>query len=243
MGISIGVTGESVNPGSARRERLDVDKIVAGGIALADEEGVDGLTMRRLAEQLGFKVMALYNHVANKDELLRLMVDAVGGSIPIPPDDEEPMRAVRVHAIATRAAFVRHPWAPVLWQRYLPGPNRIDHMEALLRTINRSGLPPDVAHHGFHAVTNHVLGYTLQELAMDFGGADGGADDGVDDAADDDAAAVMAEFLATVSTDRHPHTIAHVHQHMNGDTASSFELVLDLILNGLVGLADAAEDR
>ena len=219
--------GDPVNTANTRRrEPLDTDKIVAAGIELADAEGAEALTMRRLAERLGFKVMSLYNHVANKDELLALMVDAIAGSIDLPSGDEGAMRAVRAHAIATRAAFVRHPWAPALWQRYLPGPNRIDHMESLLGLLNDSGLPAATAHHGFHAINNHVLGYTLQELAMEF------------DAADADAPAIIDEFLATVSPDTHPNTIAHVHQHLNGDTGSSFELVLDLILGGLAGPPD-----
>ncbi len=217
--------GEAVNTeNTTKREPLDTDKIVRAGIELADDEGVDALTMRRLAERLGFKVMALYNHVANKDELLALMVDTIAGSIDLPSGSDGAMRAVRAHAIATRAAFVRHPWAPALWQQYLPGPNRIDHMESLLRTLDQSGLPTDTAHHGFHAVNNHVLGYTLQELTMDF------------DASDTAAPEIIDEFLATVSPDTHPHTIAHVHQHLDGNTGSSFELVLDLILDGLTRL-------
>ena len=69
-----------------RRTPLDRSMIVATAIAMADEAGVEGLTMRRLAERLGFKVMALYNHVADKDELLALMVDAVAAEIDEPPD-------------------------------------------------------------------------------------------------------------------------------------------------------------
>ncbi len=208
------------------REPLDTQRIVAAGIELADAEGVDALTMRRLAERLGLKVMALYNHVANKDELLSLMVDSIAGSIELPSRDAEAMQAVRAHAVAMRAAFVRHPWAPALWQRYLPGPHRIDHMESQLRTLNESGLPPAIAHHGFHAVKNHVLGYTLQELAMDF------------DADDADAPSAIDVFLASVTPGTHPHTVAHVQQHIDGDTGSSFELVLDLILDGLAGLPE-----
>ncbi len=210
----------------AKREPLERDKIVAAGIELADDEGVDALTMRRLAERLGFKVMALYNHVANKDELLALMVDAVAGSIGPPSEDDDALEAVRAHAIATREVLVHHPWAPDLWLRFLPGPNRTDHMEHLLATFARSGLPPGVAHHGFHAVNNHVLGYTLQELAMDF------------IAADSDALATIDLFLASVAPDTHPHTVAHVHQHVDGHTGSSFELVLDLILDGLTRLPE-----
>ncbi len=219
-----------------KREPLDTDKVVRAAIDLADEEGVHALTMRRLAERLGFKVMALYNHVANKDELLALMVDAIAGSIELPSGSDEAMRAVRSHAIATRAVFVQHPWAPALWQRYLPGPNRIDHMEGLLRTLDRSGLSADTAHFGFHAVNNHVLGYTLQELAMEFDRSDPAASETI-------GSETIGQFLASVAPETHPHTIAHVQQHLNGDSGSSFELVLDLILDGLARLPDDRSSR
>ena len=163
--------------------------------------------------------MALYNHVSGKDELLALMVDAVAAEVTAPPPGVPPLAAVRAHAISTREALVRHPWAPAQWQQHLPGPARVDHMEYLLRVLSESGLPPETAHHGFHAVNNHVLGYTLQELAMTFSASDEGAR--------------VEAFLASVSPETHPRTIAHVHEHLTGHTASSFELVLDLILDGL----------
>ena len=96
-------------------------------------------------------------------------------------------------------------------------------METLLRILDHSGLSSDLAHHGFHAVNNHVLGYTLQELGMSLG-------------ADDDGEAQAREFLAGISPETHPYTTAHVQQHLTGHTASSFELVLDLILDGLFSL-------
>ncbi len=204
-----------------RREPLDRAAIVAAGVALADAEGVAALTMRHLAERLGFKAMALYNHVASKDELLTAMVDAVAAEIGDASEVSDPLGRVRAHAIATRAALVRHPWAAEIWLRHMPGPARIDHMELLLRLLDESGLPPDLAHHGFHAVNNHVLGYTMQEQAMDFDESQPGAQ------------AVAAEFMAGLSDETHPHTIAHVRAHLDGRTESSFELVLDLILDGL----------
>jgi hypothetical protein len=92
----------------------------------------------------------------------------------------------------------------------------------LLRLLNESGLSPELAHHGFHAVTNHVIGYTLQEATIVLTGRD---------------APTNAEvFLAGISSETHPYLVAHVHQHLSGDSASSFELVLDLILDGLVRL-------
>ena len=204
-----------------RRTPLDRSMSVGTAIAMADEAGVEGLTMRRLAERLGFKVMALYNHVADKDELLALMVDAVAAEIDEPPDAAAWLDAVRSLALATREALVRHPWASEIWQKTLPGPERIGYMETLLRLVHRGGLRPDLAHHTFHAVNNHVLGYTLQELALAF------------DLNSLDAQARAQAFVASLSPDDHPYTIAHVHQHLDGDTASSFELVLDLILDGV----------
>jgi len=213
----------------SQREPLDQASIVAAAISLADEQGADALTMRRLADRLGYKVMALYNHISNKDELSTLMLDTVAAEVGEPSRDAAPIDAIRSIAISTRAAFVRHPWAPGLWQRYLPGPARNDNMECLLGWLAASGLAPELAHHGFHAVNNHVLGYTLQEQGMN-----------IPDQASGGLNAVAEEYLTGLSTDTHPHTIAHVHQHLDGDSASSFELVLDLILDGLVRLDEQA---
>lgn len=204
------------------RASLDRDRIVRAGVVLADEHGASALSMRRLADHLGCGAMSLYNHVANKDELLGLMVDAVAAEIAVPPEGTEPLAAVRALAVATREVFLVHPWAPALWLRHLPGPARVRQMELLLDVLARSGLSAPVAHHGFHAVTNHVLGYTLQELELTMGG--------------DDPQATIERFLAAIDDGTSPRMVAHVHQHLDGDTDSSFELVLDLILDGLVRL-------
>jgi AcrR family transcriptional regulator len=210
---------------AAQREPLHRDGIVAAAMELSDEDGVGALSMRNLARRLGYEVMSLYNHVANKDELLALMVDAVATEIEDAPADAAPLAAVRATAVATHDVLVRHPWAPELWQRHLPGPARNRLMEDLLRLLGDSGLSPDLAHHGFHAINNHVLGYTLQQLGMAL--------------ADDDPEAKAQEYLAGIDTGDFPHMVAHVRQHLDGDTASSFELVLDLILDGLVRLDES----
>lgn len=184
------------------------------------------MTMRGLADVLGFKAMSLYNHVSGKPQLLELMADAAAVGLDVDVD-LDPLGQVRSLALAVRRTFIAHPWAPELWLRTLPGPLRTAQMEAMLRAFAQSGLPDDLAHHGFHAVTNHVVGYSLQELSMPL------------DAADPDGAERANSYLAGLSDNEHPYTIAHVHQHLDGDTASSFELVLDLILDGLARRVDA----
>jgi hypothetical protein len=142
--------------------------------------------------------------------------------------DLPPLEAVRTMALATRGALGRHPWAAELWLRALPGPERTRLMDDL-RLLDGSGLSPDLAHHGFHAVTNHhVVGYTLHEVGMTRGR--------------DDLVATAEEFLAGIPADTYPYLVAHVRQHLDGKTASSFELVLDLILDGLVRLNAARRE-
>ncbi|MFT7474545.1 MAG: AcrR family transcriptional regulator [Verrucomicrobiales bacterium] len=208
------------------RQPLSRDGILAAAIDLADAEGVSALSMRNLARRLGFEVMALYNHIANKNDLLYQMADAVAAEIEEPSVDLAPIEAVRAIALATRGAFVKHLWASDLWLKHPPGPGRSTQMEFLLRTLHKSGLSDELAHHGFHAVNNHVAGYTLQEQGMTLGKDAETAEDQIH------------EYLATLSGGGFPYTEAHVHQHLNGETTSSFELVLDLILDGLVRLND-----
>ncbi|MEM9613353.1 MAG: TetR/AcrR family transcriptional regulator C-terminal domain-containing protein [Actinomycetota bacterium] len=207
------------------RHPLSRDAIVAAAIDLADESGESGLTMRKLAESLGYEVMSLYNHVANKSQLLDLMVEAVAAETPEPAEDLAPLEALRTFAIDSRAALERHPWAANLLLRQMPGPVRIAHMELQLRLLAVSGLSPELAHHGYHAVNNHVVGYTLQHQALL--------------ASMTEFAEEIEEFTRRLSNDDHPHVIEHVEQHRQGETGSSFELVLDFILDGLRRLNEA----
>lgn len=206
---------------TTERPPLSRAVIVEAAIAIADAEGIGKLSMRHLAHSLGYEVMSLYNHVANKDELISLMVDTVAAEIP-EPSEADPMAAIRALATSTQSTFLRHPWVPDQWLRRLPGPERIRTMETLLRLLAESGLDPHLAHLGFHAVNNHVLGHTLQALEMAVGL--------------EDPEATMQEFMGRLSDTAHPHTIAHVQQHVDGEDGNSFDLVLDLILDGLVGL-------
>ncbi len=212
----------STEAGTIRRQPLSRERIVVQAVRLADERGVAALSMRGLAQALGNEVMALYNHVSSKAELLTLMVDAVAAEVPAAPDDLPPLHAIRVVATGTRAVLARHPWAADLWQQHLPGPARTDLMETLLRLFDDSGLDPELAHHGFHAVINHVMGYALQEVATRTPAKQGPV------AAED--------YLAGVSAETHPRTVAHVRRHMERPPPSSFELVLDLLLDGFVRL-------
>jgi AcrR family transcriptional regulator len=209
------------------REPLNRERIIAAALALADADGVDALSMRTLAGRLGCAPMSLYNHVADKDELLAEMLEAVADEVGPPTPDRDPLEAIRLRAISTREVLVRHRWAAELWQRAVPGPARTRIMEELLAMLARTDLSPEAAHHGFHAVNNHVLGYTLQELGMTMG-------DDPEKTARDYQKAIVDDF---------PLMAAHIQQHLDGDTSRTFELVLDLILDGLTRLGPRSQGR
>ncbi len=220
------------SPAAQSRQALSRATILETAIRVADEGGVDGvakMSMRSLARELGFEVMSLYNHIANKAELLAAMVDETALEVPAPDPYGDPMAAVRFIAVETQAALVRHPWAAGLWQESLPGPGRLRIMERLLAAFAATELSHEVAHHGYHAVINHVLGYTLQAQALSMGDSE------------EEAMAVVTSFLDSFDAAEFPHTVEHVHQHLRGETGPSFELVLDLILDGLVRLDGAAD--
>ncbi|MGY1771666.1 TetR/AcrR family transcriptional regulator [Blastococcus sp. SYSU D00813] len=144
-----------------RRERLDRDRVLRAAVALADEAGLDAVSMRGLAQHLGVVPMALYKHVADKDELVGGMVDVVLGEIE-PPDPGLPWKAaVRARVLSARRAVLRHPWA----RRAIEGSTRrtpavLGHMDAVAGGFRAGGLSPDLTHHVMHALGNRIWGFS-----------------------------------------------------------------------------------
>jgi AcrR family transcriptional regulator len=163
--------------------------------------------------------MSLYHHVANKDDLFDGMVELVAAEIDL-PDPAAPWReALRESAVDMRAALVRHPWAVSMWFSRVTGPARMRIMEAQLGALARSGIDPELAHVGFHALLNHVLGYALQEQSFVVEG---------------DAQVLAAQYLAELSPAEFPNLIAHIQAHLDeGAPADDFGFVIDLILDRL----------
>jgi len=189
-------------------------------VAIADEHGVAGLSMRKLAKELGFEVMSLYNHVDNKDDLLDGMVDFVGAEIDEPPTAMAWQPAVRSIAMSAHAALVRHRWAAALWSQRWPGHARWRHMEVLLELLANADFADDVADLAFHAVTMHIQGFTQQQINY--------AQQAIDEAE------MFERFHREVSEDEFPEVHAHVRYHLDSTTShDEFAFVLDLILDGL----------
>lgn len=207
-----------------RRTPLSRERVLQAAVALADAEGIDALSMRRLAQELGVEAMSLYYHVANKADLLNAIVEVVVGEIRLPPAEAEWKAAIRATAVSAHEILVRHPWSASL---VLSGSGlslgRLRYMEAILGSLRRGGFSAEMTDHAYHALDSHIMGFTLWQVGMDLG-------------TEDDLRAMAGEFLAQLSVDEFPHLAEHIEQHLkpnDPDDVGEFEFGLGLILDGL----------
>jgi AcrR family transcriptional regulator len=207
--------------------------VLHAAIRLADEGGIESLTMRKLARELGVEAMSLYNHVANKGDLVDGIVDLVVGEIDLPSTADDWEAAIRECAISAHEAFLRHPWACSLVMSPTTARGarvpRLRYMEWLLRQLRDAGFSPELTYHAYHALDAHILGFTLWQLghsaaALEIGGAQ-------------DLAAFAGKFLQELRAGDYPRLAEHVEQHVtaagDAESASEFEFGLGLILDGL----------
>jgi len=156
---------------------LSKQRVVLEAIRLADREGVDGLSMRRLATALDAGAMSLYRYVANKDELLDAMIDIVFAEIDLPTDETDWQSAMRQRAVSVRQVLTRHSWAiGLLESRTSPGPANLRHHEAVTRCLRRAGFSVVMATHANWLLDSYVYGFVLQEARLPFDTADNLAD-------------------------------------------------------------------
>ncbi len=147
-----------------RRATLSRDRVLRGAIAYADANGIQSLNMRDLAQELGVVPMALYKHVANKEDLLDGMIEAIVGEIDRTPETGEWQQDVRQRILAARKSLLHHPWArAVLESRAAMTPAMLDYLNSLTGLFLTGGLSADLTHHVMHALGNRMWGFS-QEL-------------------------------------------------------------------------------
>src|SRR5438309_9398047 len=210
-----------------RRAALTRERILRAAISLADRDGIESLSMRKLGHKLGVEAMSLYNHVRNKVDMLDGMVDVVFGEIDLPANGIDWRTAMRQRAISARQALSRHPWAIGLMEsRATPGPATLRHHDAVLGSLRTAGFSVDLAAHAYSILDGYTYGFTLTELTLPFSTSEGGA--GVAEIAGN----IMDGFrpgeygyLAEMALDR-----ARKPGYKYGD---EFEFGLDLILDGI----------
>ena len=219
-------------PATKPRSPLSRERVLLAAVALADEHGIASLSMRRLGDVLGVEAMSLYNHVANKDELLDGMVDLVFGEIDLPVGGADWKTAMRERAQSARQALGRHPWAIVLMStRTSPGPATLRHHDAVIGSLRAAGFSVALTAHAFSALDSYIYGFALQEATLPLGDTE------------EETAEVAQMMMAQVPADEYPHltefTVEHILQ-PGYDYGDEFGFGLDLILDGLEKTREAA---
>ena len=214
--------------------------MLRAAVNVADEGGIESLTMRRLAEELGAEAMSLYYHVADKDAVLDGMVDVVAreinevvDQIDVPSVGAAWKNAVRQRILSAREVLLRHRWAPGVFEtRTNTSPAVVQYFDALLGLMRDGGFSYDLGHHALHALGSRALGFT-QELF-----------DPGDEAGDEEATAMLESMANQL-----PHLVGMMMEVAHDDPDSTlgwcddqteFEFGLDLILDGLDRMRETA---
>jgi AcrR family transcriptional regulator len=206
------------------RQPLSRERILESALALADENGIDAVSMRKLGQQLGYEAMSLYNHVAHKDDLLDGMLDVVLAEME-PPRPDEGLAGIRRAAISAHESLQRHPWAAgVLMTPSRIRPLRLAFMDALLGALRSAGFSPETTYHAYHVIDAHIIGFSLWQSTHDFT---------LPDEVTDDLLGFLDRVLPLETyPDLHAHGIQHLDNGPHQDV-SAFEYGLDLLLAGL----------
>lgn len=178
--------------------------------------------MRKLAQQLGVKAMSLYNHVANKDDLIDGMVEIVASEIEIPDLAVDWKTAMRNRAISAHRVLLRHPWATItIVSRANTGPAMLRYVDATLGCLVEAGFSFEMADHVWNAIDSHIYGFTLQQLNFPF--------------EETEYAEAAQQYVAMLPVETYPYLNKLTHYVMDGryNGIHDFEFGLELLLNSL----------
>jgi len=220
----------TTRPEDPQTQRLPLsrDRVLRAAIALADEAGIDAMSMRKLGQALGVEAMSLYHYVATKDEILGGIVDLVVTEFALPSPGSDWKAALRMMSISAHDVLVRHPWAAsVMLSATGASPARWRWMDAVLGTLRTAGFTADQTDLAYHALDSHITGFTLWEVQLQV--------------EPDDFPELAEQFLGALPAGELPYLVEHVHQHLRErDPADegTFAFGLDLILDGLERIRD-----
>lgn len=207
-----------------RRAPLSRERVLSAAVKLADRGGVESLSMRKLAQALKVEAMSLYNHVANKDEILDGLVEIVISEIALPAKGADWKDGMRLRANSAREMFLRHPWAISLMEsRKNPGPAAMRYYDAVIGCMREGGFSIAMAAHAFSLLDSYILGFAMQELKMPFDTSDELAD-------------IADNILEQLPAAEFPHFTEMIVEHAlkpGYDYGDEFEFGLELILDGL----------
>lgn len=203
---------------------LSRERIFRAAIALVDKSGIELLTMRKLGQELQVEAMSLYNHVANKEDVIDGIVDLVMNEIDLSFQEVDWKSAMRQGANSAREMFSRHPWASnLVASRKTPGPATLRHHDTVIGILRRGGFTIAMAAHAFSALDSYIYGFAIQEANLPLENSE-------------QVAEVAENILGQLSPDEYPHLTEMIVEHAmkpGYNYGDEFAIGLDLILDGL----------
>jgi AcrR family transcriptional regulator len=198
--------------------------VLQGALAVADAGGLESLTIRSLAHELGAKPMSVYYHVANKSEIIDGIVDLVFSEIELPAPDGDWRAGMHRRAASARSVLHRHPWAiPLLQTRTKPGPATLRHHDAVIGSLRSAGFSVTMTAHAFALIDSYVFGFALSESALPINGPE-------------TVTEVATSMMPSGAPDLYPHLIEFTTEHIlkpGYDYGAEFDFGLTMILDGL----------
>ena len=220
---------ETTNTNTQPRVPLSRHRALSAAVALADADGIDSLTMRKLAQVLGVEAMSLYHHVKNKNDILDGMVDMVFGEIDLPSNDNDWKTAMRQRATSVREVLTRHQWAiSIMESRTSPGPLTLRHHDWVLGCCRNAGFSIEMAAHAFSLIVSYIYGFVMQEVNLPFNDAD-------------DLHDVVESIMPELTAEDYPNLTELTTQYIlqpGYSYGNEFQYGLDLILDGLETAVD-----
>lgn len=216
---------------AGERQPLNRQRVLLAAVRIADEAGLEALSMRKLGQMLGVEAMSLYNHVASKEDLLDGLADIAIAEIEVPSEGPDWKEAMRRRAISVREMLVRHPWASsVIESRTNPSPVRSRYPEQVVSVLRRAGFSPEMALHAFFTLDSYIYGFVVQEANLPSG-------------TPDELAEMAGRLLSALPAREYPYLHEIVADHVmkvGFSYADEFVFGLDLILDGLERARDSA---
>jgi len=210
------------NTARKAKPALSRAKILTKAIRLADSNGLDALSMRKLAQSLQVEAMSLYNHVHNKDDVIDGMINSVVEQFVVPDVNKPWKQSMRTSAISTHKTLLNHPWAANLMiTRVIMGEGMMTYSEACYGCLANAGFSYAMTDHAWNAISNHIYGFTLTQISSPLESSE--------------YANAAEQYLPQVPKQTYPHIHAMMQLIIKGEHSgvNNFEFGLDLILDGL----------
>lgn len=222
----------------AARQPLSAEAVLATALRLVDRDGLDALSMRRVAQELGTGAASLYAYFANKDELLEQLLDRIIGDIPLPAAGTADWAGeIKRSCYASRAVFVAHRDLVKVARASIPvGPNSLRYTEATLAVLRGAGIPDRIAAWGMDQLSLVIVADAIEHAIH----AEHGRHTEADAAP---YLAQVSEYLANLPPDEFPNLVAMAPTMIEGSGDERFEFAIDLMVDGLARYADPAASR